>query len=499
MKHSPQQIKSGLFKYDGFFETVFMHNPIPMLIIDLTSHSILLANYAAIHRYGYTAEEFEKMTVFDLHPGDEHHKLAAFLRIRENTYQKSSNWQHLCKDGKKMYVDIISHRIKLGDLTVVLAAAIDISKRIDIIQELEASQKQYLSIINNQNQLICKFLPDTTLTFVNSAYCKIFGKTEEELIGTRFIELIPAGQRNQSLSMIKQLCPDNAIATNTFDAVLPDGSIGWQEWTDIAFFDKEGNIIDILGIGRDISKYKNIEISLRNALRLEKHMSELKTHLLYMASHEFKMPLSTVMATAESIKAYSDKMDQNEFVESAEKIIRQVLYLDKLVKDVLLMAKERTGKMEFDPKQTDIISFLKDIAEEFSLSNSFKHRLQLELPEEEYMFTFDHSLMYKIVSNLLSNAARFSKEDSAINLRLDILDNELILTITDSGYGIPDHQKAQLFEPFFRGDNVQEISGTGLGLPIVKEAVELHSGSIEIDSSPGKGTTVVVRFPINKS
>lgn len=150
----------------------------------------------------------------------------------------------------------------------------------------------YWSIIESQNELICRFLPDTTLTFVNSSYCKAFGKTEKELIGTKFIDLIPVGQKEQSLNMIQQLSPENPIITNTHDAILADGSIGWQEWTDVAFFDKKGNILEIQGVGRDITKYKNIENSLRKSLKLEKQMTDLKTRLLYMTSHEFKMPLS---------------------------------------------------------------------------------------------------------------------------------------------------------------------------------------------------------------
>ncbi len=488
-----------LLKNEALFLEVFMHNPIPIFLIDLSTQGFLLANNAATNRYGYTQDEFKKMTVFDLYPCDEHAKLSAYFKTRTDNYKKSSEWIHLSKDGRKINVQVISHRFVLDDLTVVLSLAMDISEKAGIMQELEESNKRYLSIIESQGELVCRFLPDTTLTFVNQAYCKAFGKTEEELIGTKFLQLIPVGQRNQSLNVIKQLCPENNIITSTHDAILADGSIGWQEWTDIALFDEEGKIKEIQGVGRDISNYKNTETTLRNALNLEKHLTDLKTRLLYMASHEFKVPLSTIMATAETIQSYYDKMDQDEVVQCAEKIIQQASYLNEVVQDVLLVAKEQTGKLLFEPREYEIISFLRDVAEEYEMSHSDKQSLELDLPKGEFRFTFDHKLMYKIVNNLLSNAVKFSKQDTVIRISLEVFDSELVLTVADSGCGIPDNQKAQLFEPFFRGDNVQAISGTGLGLPIVKEAVELHSGSIEIDSTQGRGTRVALKFPLNKS
>ncbi len=141
----------------------------------------------------------------------------------------------------------------------------DITERKHAERALRKSEARYRAIVKDQTELICRFLPDTTLTFVNEAYCQYFGKDPQELIGKSFMPLIPDDDRERVRSHFASLSRDNPVATHEHRVVSPDGEIGWQQWTNRAILDQEGRLIEFQSVGRDITARKRAEKALRKS------------------------------------------------------------------------------------------------------------------------------------------------------------------------------------------------------------------------------------------
>jgi PAS domain S-box-containing protein len=129
-------------------------------------------------------------------------------------------------------------------------------------EALKASEERYREVVESQTELVCRYLPDSTLTFVNEAYCRCFNKSREELIGIQFLTLIPEPARDLMRQRIASLSNSCMEMTNEHEVILPDGTIGWQQWTDYAFLDGKGNVIELQAIGRDITVRRRAELAL---------------------------------------------------------------------------------------------------------------------------------------------------------------------------------------------------------------------------------------------
>jgi PAS domain S-box-containing protein len=147
---------------------------------------------------------------------------------------------------------------------LIAALLFERNKHLRATRELAESEARYRNVVETQTELICRYLPDTTLTFVNDAYCRFFERSREQLVGSRFLDLLPEDARAQTRAHIQKLieCPESVIYEH--EVLLPDGTIGWQEWTDYVIARTDG-IMELQGIGRDITQQKRTEIALRDA------------------------------------------------------------------------------------------------------------------------------------------------------------------------------------------------------------------------------------------
>jgi PAS domain S-box-containing protein len=148
-----------------------------------------------------------------------------------------------------------------------IGSCLDITERKAMEAALRASEERYRNVVEAQTDLICRYLPDTTLTFVNNAYCRFFGKTRRALLGTKFLELIPESAVDAARGHVTSLIEAPRVVVNEHEVLLPDGNVGWQQWVDHAIFDRDEKIIEFQGIGRDITERKRAEEAMRESER----------------------------------------------------------------------------------------------------------------------------------------------------------------------------------------------------------------------------------------
>ena len=171
--------------------------------------------------------------------------------------------------------------------------------------------------------------------------------------------------------------------------------------------------------------------------------------------------------------------------------------MTQLLDDVLLVSKAEAGKLEFKPVFLNLAKFCCDLAEEMQLIAGTEHTINFGSLGQCTNVCMDERILRHMLTNLLSNAIKYSPIGSTVYFNLECDRVSAIFRIVDKGIGIPAADQAQLFQSFYRGSNVGAISGTGLGLTVVKKSVDVHGGEIAFASEVGVGTTFTVNIPLN--
>ena len=245
----------------------------------------------------------------------------------------------------------------------------------------------------------------------------------------------------------------------------------------------------------DITEDKQLEASLRAALANEKELNELKTSFTSIVSHEFRTPLSVILSSTDLLTKYSDRMDQNRRLEKLENITRQVRRLIKLLDDVLTITRSESTGFEFKPTTLDLVALSQEILEEVRVSYRQDITLDFNFQDDCRIVNADEFLFSHILQNLASNAIKYSPNGGTVHILLTCSSSFLTLRVEDQGIGIPEEHQSKLFQAFHRADNVGQIKGTGIGLTIVKRAVDAYRGTIEFESVEGQGTIFMIHLP----
>jgi len=237
-----------------------------------------------------------------------------------------------------------------------------------------------------------------------------------------------------------------------------------------------------------------------NALFIkEKELNQLKTRFVSMASHEFRTPLSSIQLSATLIDKYTPKQDIENIEKHTGKIKNAVGNLTTILNDFLSLEKLEAGKVEVHPTWFSIINFAEEIVEEMQLISKQDQHIIYEHKGISAQVFLDINLLKNSVINLISNAIKYSGENTMIQFNSILKDDELLIEIKDNGIGIPETDLHHLFEPFFRAHNTGSIPGTGLGLNIVKRYVRLMNGNVACESAQNIGTTITLKFPFTNN
>jgi signal transduction histidine kinase len=181
------------------------------------------------------------------------------------------------------------------------------------------------------------------------------------------------------------------------------------------------------------------------------------------------------------------------------KIQMAVRHMTQLLEDVLTLGKVESGNVVFTPEVTNLQDFCHELIEEIEMSIAHSQQIKFATSGGCNGAPIDRSLLRQIITNLLSNALKYSPDHLPVEFDLHCDEGQLVFTVKDRGIGIPEENRRRLFDSFYRANNVGRIQGTGLGLAIAKKAVDLHRGTIEFETEVGVGTTFRVMLPLTDS
>ncbi|MBE8992509.1 ATP-binding protein [Nostoc sp. LEGE 12450] len=273
-----------------------------------------------------------------------------------------------------------------------------------------------------------------------------------------------------------------------------------------AIRNQQGNLVGLRWLLRDISESKRTQAKLqwaeeamRLALAKEREFSELTSRLLTTASHEFRNPLATIHSSAELLEHYRHLWSDERQQIHLRRIQTSVMHITQLLDDVLVLNQDETGKLEFNPTPLNLVEFCRDLLEELEQSDRSQHAIVFSSECQCTSANLDAKLLRQILSNLFSNCLKYSPIGSTVKFSVTTANERAIFQTQDSGIGIPPADIEHIFEPFHRASNTGNIPGMGLGMSIVKQAVDLHGGEIIVESAIDVGTTFTVILPFSRN
>ena len=245
----------------------------------------------------------------------------------------------------------------------------------------------------------------------------------------------------------------------------------------------------------EIQKQKEYELMLKMALQKEQELNELKTRFVSTISHEFRTPLTSIFSSTELIERKAVGFNESKYFDYINRIKKSVDYLTRLLDEVIVINKAESGNLNYEPEMIELKEFCEEIIEEARITFKELHNFTRTYNLDSNKYFLDRKLMKFIVSNLISNACKYSPNGGNIELEAQEDDSHLIIKIKDEGIGIPDEDKPYIFDPFSRSRNSGNIPGTGLGLSIVKRSIDLFGGEISFTSHIEVGTQFIVKIP----
>jgi signal transduction histidine kinase len=259
----------------------------------------------------------------------------------------------------------------------------------------------------------------------------------------------------------------------------------------------------ILRIRRSASALELVTTELRTAnLALarerekERQLGELKTQFVSMTSHEFRTPLSVVLSSTELLESYGDGWERERRQDHWERIRAAAASMRRMLDDILIIGRAEAGVLRACPAQMNLDEFSRHLVEGLEHSTARSHCIGYTF-EGDPRVTLDERLLSEVVGNLLSNALKYSAPGSKVQFDVVASEERCRFSIEDQGIGIPEDELPRLFESFFRASNVDQIKGSGLGLAVVRKALDVQGGTITVTSKLGIGTRFVVQVPRN--
>lgn len=236
--------------------------------------------------------------------------------------------------------------------------------------------------------------------------------------------------------------------------------------------------------------------TLEQALAAEQEKLSAKSQLVGMFSHDFRTQLTVIDFSANLIKHYGADMDVAHRDTKLTQISAAVQQLNRMMQDMLMLVAMENSQYQYDPQPVDLTALLQEVVDIFQSLHGLLYAISLKSNEGEHIIYTDPKLIRQVVTNLLSNAIKYSPTESEIKVTLhEVAEGGVQIIVEDQGMGIPAEDLPSLFKPFRRGENTSHIQGTGLGMVIVKQAVDLCGGQISVESAEGQGTSFTITLP----
>jgi PAS domain S-box-containing protein len=441
---------------------------------------------------GYTPDMVRQHTFFlnYLHPDDQKRVLAEVTSfVRRNAEEGGYTARLMTRSGAARWYEVFLHFFynDEGQLEQVYNYCKDIHKAKIASDALVAQKEEYANLIEYSADIVVIYDSQFRISWVSNNIEHRFGYKPEEVIGQYYSAFVPPQQEQEIVILFQQWIKDRVeTAGYTGYFRLKSGEMRWFDVYLRFFYDDLGQPKKVINYCKDIHEQ-------RTAQHEREALNQLKVEFVSMASHQFRTPMAVFAANLEMLQGMEQAEDPlvkrilNRMATESDRMI-------KLVDDVLLVSKMDTKGETSDPELVDLIPFVEKLIQQLKPGFGERH-IQLDTALEYVTVKADPTQLEHILKNLIENAIKYSPgaADPVIAI-WDTPSGEVQATVTDFGMGIPEQNLEGLFQQFYRGDNVKNIVGTGLGLYVVKRFAELNDIRVEVRSKLKQGTVFTLTF-----
>ncbi|MEJ5351630.1 MAG: PAS domain-containing sensor histidine kinase [Melioribacteraceae bacterium] len=469
--------------------------------------------------FGFTPEEIYKNKFLILRTIAKEHFETFKNFIEKLRSGEASIVEYKMKDrfGKEHWVKHSGVPIlRSGKVIRIVGIILDITEEKITRLKLENSEEKFRMLIDTADDLIFMLNGFGYFNMVNKNGANALGYKPEEMIGKHFLDFIDKEDEPKiAEAFSKILTTQEKIIFEASFIDRFDKSVTFEIHSKPMIVD--GEVSGMIGIGRNITNRKHDEQKIRelNAKLIEanriisiererarqkisllEELSKLKSEFISNISHELRTPLASVVGFAETI-ATDDDLPRETVKEFSEIILSEGRRLAKIINDVLDFSKLESGEEELKKEEFLLIKIVDEAASEFSEEIKKKEIvLSKEYPEQEVKIFADKRRIKQALSNLISNAIKYTPNGGRISLMVSDYEKEIEITVSDTGIGIPEKEIPKLFQKFSKIYRPNApVSGAGMGLAVVKQIVDLHKGIIRVKSEENKGTTFIIRLP----
>lgn len=368
-------------------------------------------------------------------------------------------------------------------------------------QDLALANEAFQGVLENAQDAVILVRHHGKITHWNRQAEILLGWSREEAQGQYFADLIwpHNGAPEQVVAMLaKERLQEwqDSLRVETI-AVRKDGTQFPIELSTSPI--KRADHLEFGFFLRDITQRRKAEEEIQISFARQQELIDLKSRFISMASHEFRTPMATILSSTELLKHYGEKLTSGESAKLHNSVEDSVQRMTQMLDDVLLIGKSDAGMLEFQPESIDLRVFCQTLTDEIngSIKKPISSGSCIELSTDLNvgLAEMDLKLLRQILSNLLTNAIKYSPQSSKVQFKVSLQGDAYQFSVSDNGIGIPPEDIPTLFDSFSRASNVGEIVGTGLGLSIVKRAVDMHGGTIHVKSQLGSGSEFIVVLP----
>ena len=494
--------EESLRESQRFVQGIITSLPLVIYLFDLTKGKNLFLSPKIMDVFGYQPNEMQ-ISVPNLlpnffHPDDLPRITEYFEQINRSTGDDVFSIECRMKHRERGWIwvvcrDIVYARDAEGRPTQLLGTAEDITERKEAERTLRRSDERFRTLVQNlPDYAIFRIDPDTIVTEWTEGAQRVKGYTAEEAIGQPLSlfytpENLAAGELTNEVEEATR----NGRAERISVRVRKGGERFWVDEIMTAIHDETGQLAGFTKISRDITQRRQMEQALREADRR-------KDEFLALLAHELRNPLATLSNTLLILELTGGKTVDMNVPAATAMMTREVAQLTRLVDDLLDVSRISRGKLTLTFERLDLTTLVSQAGEavraQFLTAN---RRLSITLPPKPTYLNGDAARLRQVISNLLTNALKFTNEDGYVGLSLEQANGQAVLRVQDDGIGIPPHELTRIFEMFAQVDSSvgRSQGGLGLGLTLVSELVKLHEGRVEAYSA-GEGSTFTVYLPL---
>lgn len=362
---------------------------------------------------------------------------------------------------------------------------------------LNASKKRVEAILNRTSDALVLLDPDGKIEQVNRAFNDLFQVQPDAFFQCPLQDLTVADHYTRLDTMIERVQAEGKPQTlelqmmdqsdRTFDAELTLSVVRFERR-------EERSRRDMVASIRDISKHKSIQTHLQQLLEAERELSNLKSRFILTVSHEFRTPLTVILSSSDLLDSRGSKMSPERRKKHLTRIKDQVNHMETMLSDALMVGQAEQDKLDYHPERLNLTEIGRSVTESLNRAGT-RPQIRFSHPDEDIILNADKTLMQQIINNLLMNAVKYAPNTNAVYFSLRTDADTVTIEVKDHGIGIPPTEQNALFQPFYRAKNVNTTPGSGLGLSIVRYAVQQHDGTVWVDSTLGEGSTFYVSLP----